>query len=385
MYIEGKSDLTTWCKMILETYKFQDNGKIGVAFLVAALYRDLVFKKLGRFPLLYNFGIPKSGKSAFRDSFMQLFGIPQTTPSLESASTPKSFSRKLSQARNSLVVFEEYKNSIDPSRIGMLKGIYDGIGYDRSTSTNDNKTKTTPVHSALMFCGQELLTKENALFSRCFVVSFFKKRYNSNEIEVRNKLQAIEKEGLGQVLCTILRERKRVEKDFNTTFDTVTKELINDILKDKNIDTRSIESIAFMITPIKILSKVLDFGFTYANLAMLLCDKMIEQSAIMESLNEVNTFFSIVERLIEKGYLKKDDEYRIKEIGDKQECSFCFADIYPKYSNECKNNNGTPLEKNTLLDYLKKDVDGFVEYSQKRVREDGKRKWYLVYDFKDKF
>jgi hypothetical protein len=383
MYIEGKATVTDWSKLIVDTYKFEHNGKIGIAFLVASLFRDILFKKLGRFPLLYNFGIPKSGKSAFRDSFMQPFGIPQTTPSLESASTPKSFSRKLSQARNSLVVFEEYKNNIDPARIGMLKGIYDGIGYDRSTSTNDNKTKTPPVLSALMFCGQELLTKETALFSRCFVVSFFKKRYNFSEVEVRNELQRIENEGLGQVLTRILGERKLIEKHFNRVFNNVVQELMNDILRDKNIDQRSIESLAILITPIKILGEVLDFGFHYSQLAMLLCDRMIEQTKVMESMNEVNTFFSIVEHLIDKKRLLDNDEYSIKEIGDKQEWHLCFPDIYPKYCLECKSSNIVPLEKATLKDYLQKDKDGFIEYSQKRIREDQKKKWYLIYHFKN--
>ena len=375
-YKQGKADVTQWSKLILEC--FGTNGNVGIGYIVACLFRDVIFNKIGRFPMLYLFGAPQSGKSTFRDSFMYLFGDPQTTPSLGSASSPKSFNRKLAQYRNGLIVFEEYKNDIQTSLIEMLKGIYDGIGYERAETSNDNRTKTTPVNSSVIVCGQEMPTKEAALFSRSIMLVFEKTKFDSTENKAYSLLKTTQSQGLGQVLTEILKHRQLIVERFKSEFDSILHDLINDTMQTENFPQRWLENLAVIIAPFKILQDVVNFGFDYTKLLHTLCDNMKVQGAIMRENNEVNTFFEVLDELIEKNMISKDDY--TDDITDINRClSFCYKSIYGQYVAQCKRENLRPIEKQSLTSYLKTS-HGFKEYKQKKIGK--KIKWFFQFEFK---
>lgn len=374
-YKKGKVNVKDWSKLILDCYG--KNGMVGIAYVIACMFRDIIFDKIGRFPLLCLFGAPQSGKSTFRDSFMYLFGDPQTTPSLGSASSPKSFNRKLAQYRNGLIVFEEYKNDIDKSLIEMLKGIYDGIGYERAETSNDNRTKTTPVNSSVIVCGQQMPTKEPALFSRSIMLVFDKMSFSSQENKAYSLLKATQAEGLGQVQTSILKHRRLIKERFKEEFDSILNDLISDIMKDDSFPQRWLENIAIIVTPFKILQDVIDFGFDYTTLLHILCDKMKVQGGIMQENNEVNVFFEILDDLIDKKMINAED-YKDINDGTKRSLSFCYKSIYGQYVAQCKRENLLSIEKHSLTSYLKSSV-GFKEYKQQKIN--GKPKWFFHFEF----
>ena len=375
-YKQGKANVTEWSKSIVDC--FGTNGNVGIGYIVACLFRDVIFNKIGRFPMLYLFGAPQSGKSTFRDSFMYLFGEPQTTPSLGSASSPKSFNRKLAQYRNGLIVFEEYKNKIQTSLIEMLKGIYDGIGYERAETSNDNRTKTTPVNSSVIVCGQEMPTKEAALFSRSIMLVFEKTKFDSTENKAYSLLKTTQSQGLGQILTEILKHRQLVVERFKIECDSILNDLINDTMKEENFPQRWLENLAVIIAPFKILQDVVNFGFDYTKLLHTLCDNMKVQGAIMKENNEVNTFFEALDELIEKNMISKED-YTDNVTGANRCLSFNFKGIYAQYVAQCRRENLQEIEKQSLTSYLKSSHN-FKEYKQKKI---GKiPKWFFYFEFK---
>jgi hypothetical protein len=363
VYKKSGTDFKKWCELILKCYG--QNGKIGIAYILTCLYRDVIMDSVGKCPMLYLFGQPQSGKSTFRDSFMYLFGEPQTTPSLESASSLKSFNRKLAQTKNALAVFEEYKDDIDKTLIGMLKGIYDGIGYERAETSNDNRTKTTPINSSVIVCGQELPTKEAALFSRSIMLTFAKVTFTDAEGEAYSALREAQAKGLGEVLTTMLQHRKLIESNFKKELKAIIKELKGDTLKGKGMTDRWIENISILIAPVKILGDIIDFGFDYANLAILLSDNLLIQGEIMTEGNEINTFYRVLDEIIDKQILSTN--YFDEEIKDKKirRIIFDFNEAYPVYLMQCKKRNNSTIPERTLKEYLKTSIN-YKGYASKK-------------------
>lgn len=344
IYKATKTGFKDWNKLILNVY--QENGMISVAFAIATVFRDIVFRQTNFFPLLFLFGKPQSGKSTLRTSMQCLFGEPQKEISLEGASSPKGFSRKLGQFRNGLISFEEYKNNINKNLIGMLKNTYDGIGYERAQMTNDNKTHSSPVHSAVIVAGQEMPTQENALFTRVLLLEFVKQNFdNAADFE---RLKAIQQKGLGNVLLEILACRKQVWSKFNHTYQSIYKELKYDS-NLKGISDRSIKNVVAILTPIKILSETLEFAFSYQDLFAVFKAKMKEQYEIMARTNEVNQFFQIFDLLKNEPRVQIDHLYVIAN----KMLYIRYNEVYAKYREYGLKANHQILGKESMLRYLK--------------------------------
>jgi len=86
-HIDSPSDFMTWTTLFYKTYG--NNGAIGIAFYIAALFRDVIYNEFKEFPLLSLFGQKGSGKSTMAKSLMYMYGNPQNAISLENASSTK--------------------------------------------------------------------------------------------------------------------------------------------------------------------------------------------------------------------------------------------------------------------------------------------------------
>ncbi|MCB0581949.1 MAG: hypothetical protein KDD10_21900, partial [Phaeodactylibacter sp.] len=291
-YLNTPTPLIQWADLMCRAYGH--NGRIGICYLIAALFRDIVFDYLDCFPILFLFGPPKTGKSTFRESLLSLFGIPQPAISLGSSSSPKGFARKLGQFANALICFEEYKNTIKRPLIEMLKSMYDGIGYERAQTSNDNRTHATLVNSAVILGGQEMPTKENALFSRVLMLTFSKTKFDDGEKAAFRGLEEMISAGLGNVLLEILRHREVVAAQFGFEFSTVYGHLRRDG-KTNHLDERTLANVAAILAPFRVLSGLLDFPFDYEAIYRLMREKVIEQHDQMTKTSEVSEFWQIID------------------------------------------------------------------------------------------
>ncbi|MCR9103296.1 MAG: hypothetical protein NXI25_25325 [bacterium] len=335
---------------------FGDNAKVGIAFFIAALFRDVIFSRANCFPMLFLFGPKGTGKTTFRQFLMRPFGDygPSDTIGLGSASSPKGFSRKLAQLFNAVVPFEEYKNTINPALIEMLKNIYDGIGYERAQTSNDNKTHSTAVNSAVIVGGQEMPTKENALFSRMVLLKFAQTQFQDEEKEEFRILEEMMKDGLGNVLLEILQYRAVIEKEFAAAFDRNYKRLRMDA-DTSSLEERSLTNIASLLAPFDVLSRRIDMPFSMdgkEGLYSVLKDIAVEQQKQISGTNEVNEFWKIFDQLATDGeYLHNGFQYKIED----GYLYISFPSVYKRYNNVALEQNLNKLDKNTLRSYLTMD------------------------------
>lgn len=347
LFQPGTSTFEQWAKQLLTV--FGDNATIGICFVVAALFRDIVFAHANAFPILFLFGPRGTGKTTFRLALKMLFGNygPNDAIGLGSQSSPKGFARKLAQIRNGLEAFEEYKNRINPSLIEMLKNIYDGIGYERAQTTNDNRTHATPVNSAVIVGGQEMPTKENALFSRVLLLSFGNTSHSEQAKKEFHALEALIEAGLGNVLLQIIAHRGAVSAQFEKTFSEVYGHLRKDHTTN-SLDERSLTNVAALLAPMKILAESLTFPFTYPEAYKTFRTRLLSQHEQMAQSSEVTQFWRIMGVLIDNNQLRVSHDYKISE----GKICLYMESIFRPYYKYCTETGISPLDQPTLESYL---------------------------------
>lgn len=160
---------TTYNNVSLREYSdklvqvFGDNAKVGICFLLASLFRDIIAGQTKSFPILNLFGPKGSGKSELGHSLMSFFIIKNTPPNIQNA-TIAALSDAVAQCANALVHIDEYKNSIDLDKREYLKGLWDGTGRSRMNMDRDKKREITSVDCGVILSGQEMPTIDIALF-----------------------------------------------------------------------------------------------------------------------------------------------------------------------------------------------------------------------------
>ena len=287
-YEEGELNFEQWSRLILEAYG--KNGATGIAYYIATLFRDIIFKELSFFPFLYLFGEYGSGKTSFVISFLSMFGKPQKAIGLQSSNTDKGFARRLSQFQNALIYLNEYKNGAKEIE-GFLLSAYNGTGYERAQTTNNNRTHQTNVSCGLIIDGNELPEQKHALFSRMLLVSFKKEDFTENQMYAFNKLNDAQESGLCQITSEIFSHRKQIEKFLPKKIKEV-KAIVSSEMK--NSDERTIKQVSLILAPIYILDEILCFPFTKEEITKNVIEAGREQTALMKASGELSKFWKVI-------------------------------------------------------------------------------------------
>ena len=295
----GDVKFEDWAETFIDVYGVK--GFIGVCYALAAANRDIIFDLLHCMPHLFLSGKPQSGKSTLRRGLMAFFGDEQKPIQLGMGTTQKALSRKLGQFANALVSAEEYKNDIDPRLIETLKGIYDGEGYERAKRTNDNQTHTTSVLSSLVLTGQQLPTRENALFTRCILLEFGQTEFTQGQVQKFEKLRRIQESSLTHLTGQLFKHHKLIRENFQKTFSEVDLEL-RSRFKGRTIADRIINNYTSIITPFLILQKagIYDFSFIKWDVMQEIENIIADQVEHLNATTEINQFWYVIKLLIEK-------------------------------------------------------------------------------------
>jgi hypothetical protein len=113
---------------------------IGLAYCMAAVYRDIVFDHEDYFPLLNIFGMPGSGKNKYYEMLIALFGNGGKFYDLTNT-TAKALPRLFTQISNGMVWMDEYRNELDDEIINILTNVYNGSGRSMADYTGGSETK----------------------------------------------------------------------------------------------------------------------------------------------------------------------------------------------------------------------------------------------------
>ena len=312
---ERKFIHTTYNNVSLREYSdklvqvFGDNAKIGICFLLASLFRDIIVGQTKSFPILNLFGPKGSGKSELGHSLMSFFIIKNTPPNIQNA-TIAALGDAVAQCANALVHIDEYKNSIDLDKREFLKGLWDGTGRSRMNMDRDKKREITSVDCGVILSGQEMPTIDIALFSRLIYLTFTKTEFSTAEKQTFDQCKAMRDLGLSHLTLQLLRHRSKMETDFSANYRQCMNDL-NDRLKGETIEDRIQRNWVIPLAAFRTLEAVLDVPFTYRELLDICVAGIIRQNRECKSNNELANFWNVVSYLQQDGEIFLESDFRI--------------------------------------------------------------------------
>lgn len=350
-----------WASQYYKVY--DENAMFVMLFFISAIHSDIIFTGMNnRFPILYLYGKRGTGKGAILESIMRMFGEGQDQLMLGGASTIVGFMRKLAQFVNSIVWFDEYKNSINPKSIESVKNVFDRKGPERGNKDQTYETNVVPVRSALAMSGQEMPTAENALFTRTVMLTQTKTNFTDEERLNYNKLKDIEYEGISHLTVGLLQHRNYFDKNFKREFGVTLKEFFNR-LDNEEIDERMVKNYAMFLTVYKMMADKVNFPFTYEMLLNKSCDLLLNQHMIVKGTDDTSKFWQVVEQLYSAFEISENQQFKLAD-------GYLFIriqDIYQLYAEAMhRRREAVVLDKSTLEDYLCSDARSFVRKEKKQ-------------------
>lgn len=375
------SDVTfeQWAKQFYTVY--QNNGAIGICFGVSALFYDILFQKFDVFPILNNFGVKGSGKSAASRSLMCLFGEPQKAISLESeSSTKKGTYRKFMQFRNALVWLDEYKNTIDKKTIGLIKGLFDGHGYEKAQTSQDNRTHSTSIYSTAILSGQDMPTTEAALLSRVILLQYLRTEFTESEKLNMDSLMELEKKGLTTIIVKLVQYREMIAEQIDSEFNYWFAQF-SEKFKYESIDTRLLKSSTIILSPIAILvkNKVIQMPMDLEELFAKFVVMLKYHKEVATNNAETNVFWDVVESLFNDKEISVDNgDFRFI----KDAIAIRFSNLYFKYAEKFRRMYGkNGIDKTTLTNYLQNSA-AFIEIKSQVKYQNGQNTTAWMFDYK---
>jgi len=144
-----------------------------IGFAVASIFRDVIFKQFGFFPILFLIGQPKSGKSTLSEIISSLVGFGKIP--VANKPTLDYLRRVLQSYQNGIIQLNEYNDTYSSA----ILSNYDGQGKGIARTGNNNQVVSNLQTCSLLVCSEKVSNMENVI-SRCINVDFNKiKKFDS--------------------------------------------------------------------------------------------------------------------------------------------------------------------------------------------------------------
>jgi len=350
----GKADFKTWASLFFDV--FGDNGLIGLLYTILAIYRDVVFNQIGFFPFLFLFGAAGTGKTSFTFNLLSLFGRDTIGTSLNNA-TIVALSRLVSSRCNSIFYFKEYTTKTDEQAEDFILTAYDGAGRTTGIKTNDNRTRSHPVRSAVTFDGNALPSQNAAILTRMVLLNFQNSIFTSEQTKAFKTLKELTGFGLGNVLKEILKLRPIIESGFRDKYKEVSVKI-----KDKalNLPERNINHTALLYSIFELLQNDLTFPFTPEIAEKVIVENAENLNNLLKESSEISVFWQSFSYNLKKSNVVKFEQsngisnkgiaiFRLKYEGaDSIILQIKLSVFYPLYVRYCKDNNVRFLDSNSI-------------------------------------
>ena len=289
---------------------FGDNAKIGFAFFLATLFRDVVTAQTKSFPILNLFGPKGSGKSELGHSLMSFFIIENTPPNIQNSTLP-ALADAVAQCANALVHIDEFKNTIDIDKREFLKGLWDGAGRNRMNMDKDKKREVTRVDCGVILSGQEMATADIALFSRFIFLRYNKSEFSAEAKQNFKRLRDTRKLGCTHLTLEILKHRDYFAINFREAFNRAYND-IQEILDNAVVEDRILLNWVIPLAAFGCLQLRIDVPFNYMELCKLAAAGILEQNKELKHNNEIAVFWDIVGYLRQEGQVVINADYRLE-------------------------------------------------------------------------
>jgi hypothetical protein len=350
-YRAGSIGFAEWAGLLMQAYGA--HGAIGILFLILAVFRDIVFKEVRFFPFLFLFGDFGTGKTSYVEMFLSLFGSDTTGTPLNN-STSVALSRMASTRVNSLFYFKEYTSETDEKAQDFILTAYDGAGRTTGVKSTDNKTKCFPVRSGLIFDGNQLPTQKTAILSRMVLLNFEESKFTSQQVDAYTRLKLEAEGGLGGVLLEILSKRSEFEKNFRQGYNEYIRELKR--MKQFSFPERTLNHIALLMTPAKILWQQLAFPFDLLDVWNSILENAEYQHNLIKQSGAISVFWEAFSSSFKRSLIIKFDGHNVKSAhfnikyqeAGQAVLQIKLASLYPYYVKYCRENNISFLDQNSL-------------------------------------
>ena len=289
---------------------FGENASIALCYLLATLFRDIIFRRTRHFPILNLFGEKGTGKTTLATSLQSFFLHGIDPPNLGVTSVP-AMNDRVSQAVNTLVVLDEYKNDLDIRKIAYLKGLWGGGGQTKKNTNTDGMAAQTIVSTGVALCGQDKPTQDMALYTRIIFLAFSKTSFNQVEKRNYEDLVALCNMGLTHLTIEILSHRELFEKNFPEIYSITKRELATKF-ENESIHDRIFGNWVIPLAAYRTLETVLDVPFGYADLFETAVKGIRSQNELAQESSEVADFWSMLQGFQTSGKCVDKAHYRIR-------------------------------------------------------------------------
>lgn len=289
---------------------FGDNAKIAFCYLLATLYRDVIFNRTRHFPILNLFGEKGTGKTTLATSLQSFFIHSVDPPNLGVTSVP-AMNDRVSQAVNSLVVFDEYKNDLDVRKIAYLKGLWGGGGQTKKNQNTDGMAAQTIITTGIALCGQDKPTQDMALFTRVLFLAFSKTSFSKPERDAYEDLVAMCSLGNTHLTLEVLSHRALFEKNFSNAY-SLTKSELSKIVEGEKIHDRIFGNWIIPLAAFRTLESVLSLPFSYNDLLTVAVAGMRLQNETAQESSEMGDFWEALQGFHTQGRAIDKAHFRIK-------------------------------------------------------------------------
>lgn len=289
---------------------FGDNAKIAFCYLLATLYRDVIFNRTRHFPILNLFGEKGTGKTTLATSLQSFFIHSVDPPNLGVTSVP-AMNDRVSQAVNSLVVFDEYKNDLDVRKIAYLKGLWGGGGQTKKNQITDGMAAQTIISTGIALCGQDKPTQDMALFTRVLFLAFSKTSFSKPERDAYEDLVAMCSLGNTHLTLEVIGHRQLFEKNFSNAY-SLTKSELSKIVEGEKIHDRIFGNWIIPLAAFRTLESVLSLPFSYNDLLTVAVAGMRLQNETAQESSEMGDFWEALQGFHTQGRAIDKAHFRIK-------------------------------------------------------------------------
>lgn len=290
---------------------YGNNGRVAFVFLLATIFRDVVIRQTRSFPILNLFGPKGSGKSDLAQAIMAFF-IKEHKGSSVTSSSIAALGETIASVANACVLLEEYRNDLDPRKVQLLKGIWDGIGREKMNMDNSGTKETTAVDCGAILSGQEMPTADIALFSRLVHLSFPTSEFTFEEKREHKTLMAMANEGLTHLTIEILSHRSYFERFFPSMHEAVFVELSKE-MENAQIEARVFNNWTTIVAVYKTLEAQLGVDLSLSDLRAICIQGMKTQNIETKTSSELGGFWNVVNYLVGEGDLIFDGDFRISK------------------------------------------------------------------------
>lgn len=291
---------------------FGENARIALCYLFATVFRDIVFRRTRHFPILNLFGEKGTGKTTLATSLQSFFIHGIDPPNLGVTSVP-AMNDRVSQAVNTLVVFDEYKNDLDIRKIAYLKGLWGGGGQTKKNTNTDGMAAQTIVSTGIALCGQDKPTIDMALYTRVLFLAFTRTSFNQTERMRYEDLVTLCNMGLTHLTVELLKHRSLFEKNFSEAYAMSKRELAAKLSK-VTVHERIFGNWVIPLATYRSLETVMDLPFSYNELFETAVKGVLNQNELAQESSEVGDFWNMLQGFQTAGKCVEGVHYNIRYL-----------------------------------------------------------------------